>query len=128
MPDSRPRDKSLFLAHFFVAAILGVFCGRLRPSHVVGWLNCRQTGGLYFHTGISIAGFQSRVGCLFFLVRISADDHLRAFLLGVIGVIDLVHVLECLVQCGGSEVAVSTRTQWGILQACNYPAPHQTLD
>lgn len=27
-------------------------------------------GGLYFHTGDSIAGFQSRVGVLFFLVRL----------------------------------------------------------
>ncbi|KAG8917296.1 hypothetical protein FRC00_013810, partial [Tulasnella sp. 408] len=44
------RDKSLFFAHFGVAAILGVFCG-----------------GLYYKTGITIAGFQSRVGCLFFL-------------------------------------------------------------
>ncbi|KAG8954684.1 hypothetical protein FRC04_011117 [Tulasnella sp. 424] len=44
------RDKSLFIAHFGVAAILGVFCG-----------------GLYYNTGITIAGFQSRVGCLFFL-------------------------------------------------------------
>lgn len=26
------------------------------------------SGGLYFHTGLTIAGFQSRVGCLFFLV------------------------------------------------------------
>lgn len=45
------RDKSLFFAHLGFAAILGVFCG-----------------GLYFKTGITIAGFQSRVGCLFFLV------------------------------------------------------------
>ncbi|KAG8985416.1 hypothetical protein FRB90_004720, partial [Tulasnella sp. 427] len=44
------RDKSLFIAHFGVAAILGVFCG-----------------GLYYKTGVTIAGFQSRVGCLFFL-------------------------------------------------------------
>jgi ATP-binding cassette, subfamily G (WHITE), member 2 len=28
-----------------------------------------DAGGLYFKTGITIAGFQSRVGCLFFLVR-----------------------------------------------------------
>lgn len=27
-------------------------------------------GGLYFNTGLTIAGFQSRVGCLFFLVRV----------------------------------------------------------
>ncbi|KAK7035840.1 Abc transporter [Favolaschia claudopus] len=43
------RDKSLFFTHVGVASILGVFCG-----------------GLYFQTGITIAGFQSRVGCLFF--------------------------------------------------------------
>jgi hypothetical protein len=28
-------------------------------------------GGLYFQTGDTIAGFQSRVGVLFFLVRLS---------------------------------------------------------
>jgi hypothetical protein len=28
-------------------------------------------GGLYFQTGVTIAGFQSRVGVLFFLVRLS---------------------------------------------------------
>lgn len=26
-------------------------------------------GGLYYQTGVTIAGFQARVGCLFFLVR-----------------------------------------------------------
>jgi hypothetical protein len=31
-------------------------------------LHC-PIGGLYFNTGLTIAGFQSRVGCLFFLVR-----------------------------------------------------------
>lgn len=46
-----PRDWTLFIAHLATAAVLGVFCG-----------------GLYFDTGITIAGFQSRVGCLFFLV------------------------------------------------------------
>ena len=47
------RDKTLFLAHVAVASVLGVFCG-----------------GLYFDTDITIAGFQSRVGCLFFLVGV----------------------------------------------------------
>ena len=51
------RDKSLFFAHLFFAAILGVFCG-----------------GLYYKTGITIAGFQSRIGCLFFLVCISCSN------------------------------------------------------
>lgn len=46
------RDKTLFLTHVLTSAVLGVFCG-----------------GLYFDTGITISGFQSRVGCLFFLVR-----------------------------------------------------------
>ena len=46
------RDKTFFLAHLVISAILGVFCG-----------------GLYWQTGDNIAGFQSRVGCLFFLVR-----------------------------------------------------------
>ncbi|EJU05788.1 hypothetical protein DACRYDRAFT_20168 [Dacryopinax primogenitus] len=44
------RDWSLFFAHLAVSIVLGVF-----------------TGGLYFKTGITIAGFQSRIGCLFFL-------------------------------------------------------------
>ena len=30
-------------------------------------------GGLYFNTDITIAGFQSRVGCLFFLVSQFGD-------------------------------------------------------
>jgi hypothetical protein len=47
------RDKTFFLAHIVISVLLGVF-----------------VGGLYFHTGDSIAGFQSRVGVLFFLVRL----------------------------------------------------------
>jgi hypothetical protein len=46
------RDKTFFLAHIVISALLGVFCG-----------------GMYFKTGLTIAGFQSRVGSLFFLVR-----------------------------------------------------------
>ncbi|KAI6125259.1 ABC-2 type transporter-domain-containing protein [Pisolithus croceorrhizus] len=55
------RDKTLFLTHVAAASILGVFCG-----------------GLYFHTGITIAGFQSRVGCLFFLGSLTAFSSLSA--------------------------------------------------
>ncbi|EMD34339.1 hypothetical protein CERSUDRAFT_125512 [Gelatoporia subvermispora B] len=55
------RDKSLFFTHIAVASVLGVFCG-----------------GLYFHTGITIAGFQSRVGCLFFLGALIAFSTLSA--------------------------------------------------
>ncbi|KAJ3510206.1 hypothetical protein NLJ89_g4811 [Agrocybe chaxingu] len=55
------RDKTLFLTHVGVAAVLGVFCG-----------------GLYFNTGITIAGFQSRVGCLFFLGALIAFSSLSA--------------------------------------------------
>ncbi|KAG6333232.1 hypothetical protein ID866_5855 [Astraeus odoratus] len=55
------RDKSAFLAHVLLAAILGVFCG-----------------GLYYQTGITIAGFQSRVGCLFFLGSLIAFSSLSA--------------------------------------------------
>ncbi|KAF9654055.1 hypothetical protein BDM02DRAFT_3158815 [Thelephora ganbajun] len=55
------RDKSLFLAHLLVSAVLGVFCG-----------------GLYFNTGITIAGFQSRVGGLFFLGALIAFSTLSA--------------------------------------------------
>jgi len=55
------RDKSLFFTHLIVSAILGVFCG-----------------GMYFQTGLTIAGFQSRVGCLFFLGSLIAFSSLSA--------------------------------------------------
>ncbi|KAI1791502.1 ABC transporter [Ganoderma leucocontextum] len=55
------RDKTLFFLHVAVASVLGVFCG-----------------GLYFHTDITIAGFQSRVGCLFFLGALIAFSSLSA--------------------------------------------------
>ncbi|KAG9318076.1 ABC-2 type transporter-domain-containing protein [Chiua virens] len=55
------RDKSLFLTHLIIATILGAFCG-----------------GLYFHTGVTIAGFQSRVGCMFFLGSLIAFSALSA--------------------------------------------------
>ncbi|KAH7890070.1 ABC-2 type transporter-domain-containing protein [Phlebopus sp. FC_14] len=55
------RDKTLFLTHVIISAILGVFCG-----------------GLYFQTGTTIAGFQSRVGCLFFLGSLIAFSSLSA--------------------------------------------------
>ncbi|KAF9533605.1 hypothetical protein CPB83DRAFT_783282 [Crepidotus variabilis] len=55
------RDKTLFLTHIVVSALLGVFCG-----------------GLYYKTDITIAGFQSRVGCLFFLGALIAFSALSA--------------------------------------------------
>ncbi|KAG5643567.1 hypothetical protein DXG03_000662 [Asterophora parasitica] len=55
------RDKTLFFAHIVVSSILGAFCG-----------------GLYFKTGITIAGFQSRIGCLFFLGALIAFSALSA--------------------------------------------------
>ncbi|KAH9935820.1 ABC transporter [Amylocystis lapponica] len=55
------RDYTLFFAHIAVACVLGVFCG-----------------GLYYKTGITIAGFQSRVGCLFFLGALIAFSSLSA--------------------------------------------------
>ncbi|KAJ7118876.1 hypothetical protein C8R44DRAFT_789504 [Mycena epipterygia] len=55
------RDKTLFFTHVAVSCVLGVFCG-----------------GLYFQTGITIAGFQSRVGCLFFLGALIAFSSLSA--------------------------------------------------
>jgi ABC-type multidrug transport system ATPase subunit len=55
------RDKTLFLTHTVAASILGVFCG-----------------GLYFKTGDSIAGFQSRIGCLFFLGALIAFSSLSS--------------------------------------------------
>ncbi|KAH9178936.1 hypothetical protein EDB89DRAFT_1929197 [Lactarius sanguifluus] len=55
------RDKTFFLGHIVISALLGVFCG-----------------GLYWQTGNSIAGFQSRVGCLFFLGSLIAFSSLSA--------------------------------------------------
>ncbi|KAF8913442.1 hypothetical protein CPB85DRAFT_1375640 [Mucidula mucida] len=55
------RDKTLFLTHIIISSILGVFCG-----------------GLYYQTDLTIAGFQSRVGCLFFLGALIAFSSLSA--------------------------------------------------
>ncbi|KAF5367669.1 hypothetical protein D9757_010971 [Collybiopsis confluens] len=55
------RDKTLFFTHVAVASVLGVFCG-----------------GLYFNVNTTIAGFQSRVGCLFFLGSLIAFSSLSA--------------------------------------------------
>ncbi|KAF8531632.1 ABC-2 type transporter-domain-containing protein [Gautieria morchelliformis] len=55
------RDKTLFVTHVTIACVLGVF-----------------VGGLYFNTGTTIAGFQSRVGCLFFLGALIAFSSLSA--------------------------------------------------
>ncbi|KAH9918371.1 ABC transporter [Epithele typhae] len=57
------RDKTLFLAHIAVACVLGVFCGKWWPV---------------LHTDMTIAGFQSRVGCLFFLGALIAFSSLSA--------------------------------------------------
>jgi hypothetical protein len=63
------RDKTLFFTHVLVAAVLGVFCGAYLSFSAFDPLFIHFLGGLYYQTGIDIAGFQSRVGCLFFLVR-----------------------------------------------------------
>ncbi|KAG1819763.1 uncharacterized protein BJ212DRAFT_1342871 [Suillus subaureus] len=55
------RDKTLFFTHVCVACVLGVFCG-----------------GLYYKTGLTIAGFQARVGCLFFMGSLIAFSSLSA--------------------------------------------------
>ncbi|KAG6831214.1 hypothetical protein H0H92_012011 [Tricholoma furcatifolium] len=55
------RDKTLFFTHVAVASVLGVFCG-----------------GLYYKTNDTIAGFQSRIGCLFFLGALIAFSSLSA--------------------------------------------------
>ncbi|KAG1736895.1 uncharacterized protein EDB91DRAFT_1141561 [Suillus paluster] len=55
------RDKTLFFTHVGVACVLGVFCG-----------------GLYYQTGLTIAGFQARVGCLFFMGSLIAFSSLSA--------------------------------------------------
>lgn len=70
------RDKTLFFAHVGISCVLGVFCG-VSPHSTSPYYDLAglitildMPGGLYFNTGLTIAGFQSRVGCLFFLVRI----------------------------------------------------------
>jgi hypothetical protein len=53
-------DKTLLIAHVVLACILGVFAG-----------------GLYYQVGVTIAGFQNRVGSLFFLGSLVAFSSLR---------------------------------------------------
>ncbi|KAH9992457.1 hypothetical protein BJV77DRAFT_1060460 [Russula vinacea] len=55
------RDRTFFLAHIVVSALLGLF-----------------VGGLYWKTNDTIAGFQSRVGSLFFLGSLIAFSSLSA--------------------------------------------------
>ncbi|CAE6475830.1 unnamed protein product [Rhizoctonia solani] len=55
------RDKTLFYMHLGVACILGIF-----------------TGGLYFKVGVTISGFQNRVGSLFFMGSLLAFSSLSA--------------------------------------------------
>ncbi|KAF8968306.1 hypothetical protein BDZ97DRAFT_1974236 [Flammula alnicola] len=64
---SRSRYETTFLTQ------LQYLCGR-------EWKILKETKlcGLYFHTGITIAGFQSRVGCLFFLGALIAFSSLSA--------------------------------------------------
>jgi energy-coupling factor transporter ATP-binding protein EcfA2 len=54
------RDKTLLVAHVLLACVLGVFAG-----------------GLYYKVGVTIAGFQNRVGSLFFLGSLIAFSSLR---------------------------------------------------
>jgi predicted membrane channel-forming protein YqfA (hemolysin III family) len=51
----------LLIAHVFFACIVGIFAG-----------------GLYYKVGITIAGFQNRVGSLFFLGSLIAFSSLSA--------------------------------------------------
>ncbi|KAJ6451483.1 hypothetical protein C8R47DRAFT_1084061 [Mycena vitilis] len=64
------RDKTLFFTHVVV------------PARSLLWimvlLLTLDLGGLYFQTGITIAGFQSRVGCLFFLGALIVFSSLSA--------------------------------------------------
>jgi hypothetical protein len=55
------RKKTLLLSHIMLAIVLGVYCG-----------------GLYFQTGDSIGGFQSRIGSLFFQGALIAFTSLSA--------------------------------------------------
>ncbi|WWC70728.1 uncharacterized protein I206_104679 [Kwoniella pini CBS 10737] len=55
------RDKTLLVAHLFISCLVGVFAG-----------------GLYYKVGITIAGFQNRIGSLFFLGSLIAFSSLSA--------------------------------------------------
>lgn len=55
------RDKTLFVAHFILFSVVGLFAG-----------------GLYFKVDLTIAGFQNRVGSLFFLGTLIAFSSLSA--------------------------------------------------
>ncbi|RUS20020.1 hypothetical protein BC937DRAFT_86556 [Endogone sp. FLAS-F59071] len=55
------RNKALLFTHVIVAIVLGVFIG-----------------GLYYQSPVSIAGFQNRIGCLFFLLALLAFSSLGA--------------------------------------------------
>lgn len=54
------RDKTLLVAHISIACILGLFAG-----------------GLYYQVNLTIAGFQNRVGSLFFIGSLIAFSSLR---------------------------------------------------
>jgi hypothetical protein len=56
----------LLIAHVVLACILGVFAG-----------------GLYYQVGVTIAGFQNRVGSLFFLGSLIAFSSLRCVALAI---------------------------------------------
>jgi hypothetical protein len=70
------RDKTLLIAHVVLACILGVFAG-----------------GLYYQVGVTIAGFQNRVGSLFFLGSLIAFSSLRYVDVCSLGLGDL--LIEC---------------------------------
>ncbi|WVQ65812.1 uncharacterized protein L199_003990 [Kwoniella botswanensis] len=55
------RDKTLLVAHIFLSCLVGIFAG-----------------GLYYKVGITIAGFQNRIGSLFFLGSLIAFSSLSA--------------------------------------------------
>lgn len=54
-------DKTLFFAHVFFACLVGVLAG-----------------GLYFKVNLTIAGFQNRIGSMFFLGSLIAFSSLSA--------------------------------------------------
>ena len=89
------RDRTFFLAHIVISALLGVF-----------------VGGLYWKTNDTIAGFQSRVGSLFFLVRPQTRARHSARVLidwFWIGLLDRVFEFERVAQCVGNAPAVRAR-------------------
>lgn len=89
-------DKTLLIAHVVLACILGVFAG-----------------GLYYQVGVTIAGFQNRVGSLFFLGSLIAFSSLR--------------YAASLANMGGQMLMLVHCTTWWKCEVCSYENERATF-